>query len=358
MTYTTLRQDGQILYSIYSAEPSSYQTPQGIVHGIQWQLVEVTPVLPAKLPPADRDFFASWGPNGEKERQRMIENWQHDAKIARREEAARYAPAADQFYDRDRRDLEERERRGRRISSNPVYGNEYSQYPTAAPRARSRSYSRYDQADEELARAMGGVALDRDPYDTQRRERERRRSVSRGPASRGPSPSRLPDYTTTTTRPRKASMSYPTAAEYSSSNYGAYASPPSPIPRGSSPYMGQSSVLPGGPVYPPGHVLAGRPIPGLQPGDTMATVTSYRSSSPRPATLPNYRSTSPRPDVMYHSSSPRPEAMYRSPSPRPDAVSVYRSSSRAPSPLPRETSTNVPPSFSRSPSMAFPYTCK
>lgn len=33
---------------------ASYQTAQGRVDGIQWELVEVTPVLPVNFPPADR----------------------------------------------------------------------------------------------------------------------------------------------------------------------------------------------------------------------------------------------------------------------------------------------------------------
>lgn len=216
--------------------------------------------------------------------------------------------------------------------------------------------------------AMGRVdLLDRPGYEEQRRER--RRSVSRGPTgiNRNPSPGRLPDYVNTnitTTRSRRGSVSaaYPTAAEYSQGGtYTTYGGG-----GGGSPYMGSQPGLvspTGGPVYPPGHILAGRPIPGLQPNEMSmggGTVTSYRSPSPRPGQLGGGGGI-----ATYRSSSPRPEAMYRAPSPRPDVTGVYRSSSRsrsrsrAPSPLPQAVSISPPSSFFRpSGNMSFPYTCK
>jgi hypothetical protein len=96
-------------------------------------------------------------------------------------------------------------------------------------------------------------------------------------------------------RPRKTSGTpFPTAGYAPGGVAGAYPSSyrtPSPMrggysergARGASPYMGGGGLPPahGVPVYPPGHIYAGKPIPGMQ-GDSLGTTGhGYGPPSPR-----------------------------------------------------------------------------
>jgi len=65
ITYTTSTgPDGRTVYQPFKAVAASYQTPGGIVHGIQWVPAEATQILPAGAQPATADFAASWERSG------------------------------------------------------------------------------------------------------------------------------------------------------------------------------------------------------------------------------------------------------------------------------------------------------
>ena len=221
-------------------------------------------------------------------------------------------------WERDQRDREKAEEkelrraqeldiqrggRGRRLS-NVGYGDEYSRYSAGATvstvysRARSHSRARRDSTgQDELTRAMADMAMEKDWAASEaeakwgREPRERRgsnvgrpRTLSVNGRSRRLSTS---EYEYERTR-KTSGTPYPTAGRAA----GVYPSYRSPSParggysdRGGSPFMGGGGLPPaahGVPVYPPGHIYAGKPIPGMQ-GDKLGTVAGpYRRPSPRP----------------------------------------------------------------------------
>ncbi|KAF8897239.1 hypothetical protein BD779DRAFT_1489779 [Infundibulicybe gibba] len=83
VTYTTSTgPDGRVIY-----HPFNYQTPNGIVSGIQWVPAEATQILPAGAQPANSDFAASWNRGGlSRDDQKTIKDWQRDEERRRRRE--------------------------------------------------------------------------------------------------------------------------------------------------------------------------------------------------------------------------------------------------------------------------------
>jgi hypothetical protein len=235
-----------------------------------------------------------------------------------------------EFREKDRRERERAEgkefrkmqerdiQRGRmRRPSDAGYGADYPIYsaPSAAgySRARSRSQVRGGSvSQEDITRAMAEMAMDNDWTASEWGEQERRssnvgrsRKISANERSRRVS---VHEYE----RARKTSGTpYPTATYLTGAQAG-YGGPPSPGRTGYSdrisPYMGGGILPPAGatvPVYPEGHIYAGKPIPGFQ-GPGMAS--SYRGPSPAPGRPP--------------------------------------------------TQMELPVSFTRPPSLAMPYTCE
>ncbi|KAF8511187.1 hypothetical protein JB92DRAFT_390713 [Gautieria morchelliformis] len=188
------------------------------------------------------------------------------------------------------RDLQ-RGGRSRRVSD-AGYAAEFSTYsaPTVPgySRARSRSRVRRDSAGgEELTRAMAEMAMDKDWPTTEPEsrweERERRNSIVGGSRrlSINERPRRLSINEYERTR-KTSGTPYPTYL--AGGQPGAYGAPPSPgrttYSDRMSPYMGAGGLpSTGGPVYPPGHIYAGKPIPGMQGGGGSG---SYRVPSPSP----------------------------------------------------------------------------
>jgi len=77
ITYTTSQdRDGRIVYHPFKAVTASYQTPQGVVHGIQWVPAEATQILPAGAMPANAEFAASWN-RGQlsRDEEKQIKQW-------------------------------------------------------------------------------------------------------------------------------------------------------------------------------------------------------------------------------------------------------------------------------------------
>ncbi|KAF8583970.1 hypothetical protein K439DRAFT_1182913 [Ramaria rubella] len=233
----------------------------------------------------------------------------------------------------------QRSGRSRKLSD-VGYGANYPTYSAPVPagytRTRSRSRARRDSAgQDELTRAMAEVAFEKAESEAMwGREKERRNSnagrprrVSVNERSRKVSTGEYERTRKTSGTPYPVS-GYPTASGYPASTYSSYGAPPSPgrtvsqrmspytsgggLPSAAgpsarrsysdraSPYMGGGGLPPAegtGPVYPPGHIYAGRPIPGMQ-GNNLGNATStYRAPSPglRRASSPAFlRGSSPR----------------------------------------------------------------
>ncbi|KAF7348041.1 hypothetical protein MSAN_01756500 [Mycena sanguinolenta] len=88
VTYTTsLDADGQPVYHPFKAVAATYQTPTGIVSGIQWVPGESTWVYPTDARPANVEFAAAWSrwPLS-KEEQKAVKDWQREEEKRRRRE--------------------------------------------------------------------------------------------------------------------------------------------------------------------------------------------------------------------------------------------------------------------------------
>jgi len=314
-TYTTtVGADGQTVYHLFRAVAASYQTPQGIVSGIQWVPAEATQVIPAGATPANADFMASFNrsqaPDGG-----AMRDWQRDEERRRRKEKDRRERDREEKELRRAREKDERAERERRRERKPSVGGYAPGYPPYEP---DRRYSTAGGT-ADLERRFQDLEVerrDRD-YDRDRAPRSRRgsfygadRPAGYQPAPGGPQypapPGAYPTPATTayTTTPPTgyANPAYGPGSQYPRT--GAY--PPSPrpgdavaVPRPVSPYMGPGGLQrPVSPYHPGGGMQ--RPASPYQPGGLARPVSPYQTGPvPRPVSpyMPGgiQRSSSPRP---------------------------------------------------------------
>ncbi|KAK7470944.1 hypothetical protein VKT23_002359 [Stygiomarasmius scandens] len=89
ITYTTSTDPltGRMVYHPFKAVPASYQTPSGIVSGIQWVPAEATQILPAGAQPATAEFAEAWNRSTfSKDEQQALKEWQRGEEKRRRKE--------------------------------------------------------------------------------------------------------------------------------------------------------------------------------------------------------------------------------------------------------------------------------
>jgi hypothetical protein len=88
ITYTTSTgPDGTVIYHPFKAVPASYQTPTGIVTGIQWVPASATQILPNGAQPASVEFAEAWSRgNLSKEDQKNLRDWQRSEEKRRKKE--------------------------------------------------------------------------------------------------------------------------------------------------------------------------------------------------------------------------------------------------------------------------------
>ncbi|KAF8738149.1 hypothetical protein AX14_011735 [Amanita brunnescens Koide BX004] len=87
ITYTTSAgPDGRTVYQPFKAVAASYQTPSGIVHGIQWVPAEATQILPQGAQPATQEFTASWERGGYNDQAYTQDRQREEEKRRRRKE--------------------------------------------------------------------------------------------------------------------------------------------------------------------------------------------------------------------------------------------------------------------------------
>ncbi|KAJ6599357.1 hypothetical protein DFH09DRAFT_1022335 [Mycena vulgaris] len=367
VTYTTSTgPDGRVIYHPFKAVAASYQTPTGIVSGIQWVPAEATLVLPHGAQPANSEFAASWSRGAiSKDEQKALKEWQRDEEKRRKKEEKeakrqreKEQRSGQTFGDadselrkareRDAQAMATRERRKSFNQAGPVasslafptsVGGGYpaagaTGYPAANPGYPATPYTAgyngvpaaapgYDQRDRkystgaglsELDRQFGDLDLDRYAGDRERKisgmsrpsryqtETDRARKVSSNFGER-------PSYNTTgsypsgtypSAYPAQAGNPYPSAqyqnpspnmrpgespqvpfaaSAYGNSNYPAAAST---MARPTTPYGGGGGQMPQ--VYPPGHIMEGRPIPGTTPPIPGAVPSGYSAGqTPFPA---------------------------------------------------------------------------
>ncbi|KAI0722154.1 hypothetical protein C8T65DRAFT_704706 [Cerioporus squamosus] len=158
ITYTTtVGADGQVVY-----HPFNYQTPQGVVSGIQWIPAEATSVLPQNATPADANFAASFN------RRTDDRNWRDEDYRRRKDDASRGSNRYDRERERDRYDDDEYYQRQREREE----------------REDRETYRRGDRDRERTVRAQSAgtvatLATQDADLDLERREKDRLRERDR-----------------------------------------------------------------------------------------------------------------------------------------------------------------------------------
>lgn len=378
ITYTTSTgPDGQIVYHPFRAVPARYQTPQGVVQGIQWVPAEATQILPAGAKPANAEFAASWNRgNLTRDDERALDKWQKSEEKRRKKEEKDSIRRLSKQFDKDMQEVELRAVRDREMQTRERRRSFYGDAPPTGYGAFSHSPS---GTTVELERKFADIEIEKDvKYTT----RQRKYSTSGGdrtslygappgstytspvapyqtpsgypasnPYNRAPSPAPYRQQSTYTTSPNPRAQdlsSYPGGPDPIARAASPYGRPPTePIARAASPYgrpptepISRAASPYGRPLTEP---IARAPSPyGRPPNAPIA-----RAASPygRPPTEPIARAASPygqsQPPYMNRAPSPIPPSARgmppRSTSPFPQVPS-YAGSQHAPrstSPFPQ-----------------------
>ncbi|PCH41354.1 hypothetical protein WOLCODRAFT_137346 [Wolfiporia cocos MD-104 SS10] len=317
-TFTTsVGPDGRVVYHTFN-----YQTPQGIVSGIQWVPSEATQILPVGATPADPNVVAALNRPGAAE---TMAQWQREEEHHRRKEERRREREREE---REIRRVREKEARIERERSRERSRERYGAYPFD---------DRYGTATGEIERRLQSLDMGRDrDHSRSPRPRSRRGSSYGGerplgyqPAPIGHNPLPAPPGT----YPATASSAY-SASPQAAYTTPAYVAAGVGAPRPVSPFA--MPARPVSPYHPP-------------PGNVARPVSPYH---PAPATYPS-AGGAPRPVSPFHGGvvPPRPVSPYhaggmqRAPSPLPgeavypsgrimDGKPIRRPLSRASSPSP------------------------
>ncbi|KAI6035491.1 hypothetical protein F5J12DRAFT_793793 [Pisolithus orientalis] len=390
ITYTTSTgPDGETIYHPFKAVPASYQTPQGVVRGIQWIPAEATSILPQGAQPANDEFAESW------RRDREVDKWQRSEEKRRKKEEKESIRRLSKQFEKDREENEVRIHRERRRS---FYGD------APPPPSYAPSHGAYTHSpSSELDRKFND--LDLDGRTSAYGNRPRKYSMSGGdrtynapPAEAGygtsvaysaagpTSPYRQSAYTTSPNiRPQETSM-YPggpdpitrAASPFARGNdpiaraASPYGRPPTePIARAASPY-GRPPTEPiarASSPYHPGFVpRAPSPVPPRAPSPYSAAHSPYvaRAPSPYAKPPPPHLGRAPSPYLppqvsqMYppgHVMEGQPMSRSRAPSPMPGPPVAFPTSPRMPvSVSTMDQQLSAPDAFSRPANAAQPYT--
>ncbi|KAF7331865.1 hypothetical protein MKEN_00066600 [Mycena kentingensis (nom. inval.)] len=338
VVYTTSTDsNNRIVYHPFKAVAASYQTPNGIISGIQWVPAESTLVLPTGARPADADFAAAWSRTPiTKEEQKALKEWQRDEEKRRKKEekeAKRQREkgirAGVDHGDAELRKARERDAQAaakeRRKSFNQGQGMQ--PFPTAGANPYQPANPGYPTTPYTAGYAVPPSAGLYEP-----RERKTSANVTdlnqqfgeMGLGMAGQPMPRPAQYQTDAERTRKMSGNFGQPGAYPPNTYGASPYPAYPAgapgyPATANPYSNPSpSMRPGespqppystttyvnasypagtvpghpatpyaGAVYPPGHVMEGKPIPaGATPPIPPSAAASYMTAGPPPAGYP------------------------------------------------------------------------
>jgi len=376
VTYTTSNgPDGQLIYHPFKAVPARYQTPQGVIHGIQWVPAEATQMLPAGATPANADFAASWNRGYlSREDESALDKWQRAEEKRRKKEEKDSIRRLSKHFDKDMQEVDLRAARDREIQNRErrrsFYGDTpppgYGPPPGSAPYG-AYAHSPSAQSSVDIDRKFSELDIERDiKYSS----RQRKYSTSGGErmSPYGPTggaySSAAPPYAGTTasgypTSPyNRAPSPFRPQATFSSSpnprpqEVSSYPGGPDPITRAASPFARQAepiarSASPYGRPPPIEPISRAASPYGRPPVEPIARAASpYGASQPPyarapspipPSRVPNQRSTSPFPRAP--SPYGPPPGMYP-----PGHVLEGHPRSRAPSPMPGPPGSAFPTS--------------
>ncbi|KAG1892776.1 hypothetical protein F4604DRAFT_1564513 [Suillus subluteus] len=357
ITYTTSTStDGTVTY-----HPFSYQTAQGVVHGIQWVPAEATQILPTGAQPANAEFAASFN-RGQLSRgeERELEKWKRsEEKRKKKEEKVSLKNIAKQFErdeieirmarERDTTHVRERKRSfyGEAPPSGPLPGTAaYGTYNSSAD--LDRKFGDLDIEPKQVSFApgprkgtQGGAGTYSSPPATYSSPTGYPTTGGASPYNRAASPYRpVGNFSTSPNiRPQEFSSTYPGGSDpmaRAPSPFGATGptfGPTGPTPYAPSPYGARAPSPYGGPAPTPYGARAPSPYGGPAPAPYGARAPSpYGGPAPSPY---GARAPSPMPHAP-RGASPMP--------PGPRAPSPYaRPVSRAPSPYNGQPATSTYP---------------
>ncbi|KXN87939.1 hypothetical protein AN958_07949 [Leucoagaricus sp. SymC.cos] len=286
VTYTTSTgPDGRVLYHPFNDTvllTDSYQTPNGIVSGIQWVPAEATHILPQGAQPASAEFSNSWNRGYAKDDK--LKEWQREEDKRRKREEKESAKRLREQQEYRNEEKYERERRKSFNAGAPPAG--FVPFPQGAASSVGRPASPYHQAYAEPTVSPYGATPG---AGTNIYGRERKHSNVSGYDTLN---RQFDDMDLNRERERKISFGYSSSAR----GGGDTAVKPA-TPYGTAPAAGQQQI------YPRGHIMEGQPIPPRS-----------RASSPMPGPPPGvspYGQPYPEQSGRIQSHSPRPP-----PSPR------------------------------------------
>ncbi|KAF8138682.1 hypothetical protein EV363DRAFT_539850 [Boletus edulis] len=366
VTYTTSTgPDGQLIYHPFKAVPARYQTPQGVIQGIQWVPAETTQILPAGATPANAEFAASWNRGYlTREDESALEKWQKAEEKRRKKEEKSSIRRLSKQFDKDMQEVELRAARDREIQTRerrrsfygdtpPVYGP-----PGSAYGAYAHSPSAASSVD--LDRKFSELDIERDVKYSSRQ----RNSTSGGDRTSvyGPPPPGSVYSSPVATYQQPVASGYPGAG---SSPYNRAASPfrppttytsspnprpqevssypggPDPIARAASPFARQEPIARAASPYgrPPVEPIARASSPyGRPPVEPIA-----RAASPYGMNQPPYSARAP--SSPYGRPPVEPIARASSPYGRPPVEPIARAAS--------PYGMNQPPYSARAPSSPY-----
>ncbi|KAF5364368.1 hypothetical protein D9756_000792 [Leucocoprinus leucothites] len=165
VTYTTSTgPDGRILYHTFKAVAASYQTPTGIVSGIQWVPAEATHILPQGAQPASADFAWSRG-NNDKDK---LKEWQHEEDKRRKREEKEAAKRLRQQQEHRNEEKAREYERERRKSFNAGPPADLVAFPSQAA-DRSAAQRPYQHYAEPANSPYGAPGAGGHPYGRERK---------------------------------------------------------------------------------------------------------------------------------------------------------------------------------------------
>ncbi|PSR73443.1 hypothetical protein PHLCEN_2v10735 [Hermanssonia centrifuga] len=318
ITYTTTTgPDGQLVY-----HPFNYQTPQGIVSGIQWIPAEATSVAPLGATPANEEFRSSFSRSDdrawqleedrrrrkdeEREQRREEKEIAREIRRAREREDREFQKAANRnsgygydaldrrFGDMDLKDgAREYEKGGNRSRRNSTYGTTPAPYPGGGGAYGAGVYAGAGQPYSTGAYGSAGPQRPVSPYQTGAAPRPvspYQAPIAPRPISPYANPGMIPRAPSPYAHPGSGIGRAPSPYAQPGAGIGRapspYAQSGAGIGRAASPYQVPIAPRPVSPyaqptaggTYPPGHVMEGRPVLPRSLSRAASPVPGYATS--------------------------------------------------------------------------------
>ncbi|KAJ7068008.1 hypothetical protein C8F01DRAFT_586101 [Mycena amicta] len=315
ITYTTsYDSSGRVVYHTFKAIAASYPSPAGVISGIQWVPAESTLTAPLGARPADAEFAAAWSRTPiTKEEQKALKDWQRteekrrkkeekEAKRQREKEQRMTDTAADADLRRARERDAQATTRERRKSFNQGVAAPGAQAFPANPNYPTTPYTAgYNVADLNQQFGEMDVATGMARPLRYQTDAERTRKISNNITQQAPYVAAYPAYGNPSPNMRPAETAQAASAYGNTTvTYPANYPPAAAMGRPTTPYTGS--------IYPPGHMMEGKPMGTTPPIPGVATSASSYTSA-QAGVYPQMQM--PVPDTTDQGQLPSPEGFNR-----------------------------------------------